>query len=206
MSSRKCTSPENFSAEDLVFGEPKEGELRDGTSFKKIPISVRRPDGSVGSLIIISETRFSFGIQRDDKYGTYTIPLVLYDKDEPTQKQRLFVKTIRDILSACDPKPKSCLYGKEENPIMYLKLDYNKGRGEFDTKFSEREDMDNKKSTNEINPKKYAGKYCLAKVAVRIDSVFVAKTTTLQIKAHTVILSETKRRKPAEDDDVLDEM
>ena len=43
MSSGKCTSSENFSTNDLVFGEPKEGELRDGTSFKKIPISVRRP-------------------------------------------------------------------------------------------------------------------------------------------------------------------
>jgi hypothetical protein len=77
MSSGKCTSSENFSANDLVFGESKKGELRDGTSFEKIPISVRRPDGSVGPLIIVSETCFSFGIQRDTKYDTFTIPLVL---------------------------------------------------------------------------------------------------------------------------------
>ena len=89
---------------------------------------------------------------------------------------------------------------------MYLKLDYDKRCGEFVTNFSERDDMENKKSTKKIKPEKYIGKYCLAKVAVKIDSVFVANTTTLQIKAHTVILSETKRRKPAEDDDVLDEM
>ncbi len=77
MYARKSIDTENFSAKDLVFGEPKEGELRDGTSFNKIPISVLRSDGSVGPLIIVSETCFSFGIQRDNKYGTYTIPLVL---------------------------------------------------------------------------------------------------------------------------------
>ncbi len=88
---------------------------------------------------------------------------------------------------------------------MYLKLDHDKRRGEFDTNFREREDMENKDSTKKIKPEKYIGKYCLAKVAVRVDSVFVANTMTLQIKAHTVILSETKRRRPV-DDDVLDEM
>ena len=188
MYARKSIDTENFSAEDLVFGEPKEGELRDGTSFKKIPISVRRSDGSVGPLIIVSETCFSFGIERDDKYGIYTIPLVLYDKGGPTHKQKLFVKTIRDILSACEQRPKSCLYGREESPIMYLKLGYDKERREFETIFRERKDMDDKESTNKIKPEKYVGKYCLAKVAVRVDSVFVANTTTLQIKAHTVIL------------------
>ncbi len=205
MSARKSIDTENFSIEDLVFEEPKEGKLRDGTSFKKIPISIRRSDGSVGPLIILSEICFSFGIQRDTKYGTYTIPLVLYNKEGPTPKQKLFAKTIRDILSACEHKPKSRLYGREESPIMYLKLGYDKERGEFDTKFREREDMDDKESTKNIKPEKYVGKYCLAKVAVRVDSVFVANTTTLQIKAHTVILSETKRRETV-DDDVLDEM
>ncbi len=205
MSSRKCINPENFSVDDLIFGAPKEGELRDGTSFKKIPISVLRSDGSVGPLIVVSETCFLFGIQKDSKYDTFTIPLVLYDKDEPTQRQRLFVKTIRDILLACEQKPKSCLYGNDDSPIMYLKLDYDKRCGEFITKFCERDDMENKKSTKKIKPEKYVGKYCLAKVAVKIDSIFVANTTTLQIKAHTVILSETKRRETV-DDDVLDEM
>ena len=202
MYARKSIDTENFSAKDLVFDEPKEGELRDGTSFKKIPISVLRSDGSVGPLIV-SETCFSFGIQRNDKYGTYTIPL--YDKGGPTPKQKLFVKTIRDILSACEHKPKSCLYGREESPIMYLKLGYDKERKEFGTIFRKREDMDDKESTKRIKPEKYVGKYCLAKVTVKVDSVFMTNTTTLKIKAHTVILSETKRRETV-DDDVLNEM
>ena len=58
---------------------------------------------------------------------------------------------------------------------MYLKLDYDKERKEFVTKFWEREDMENKETTCDVKPEKYIGKYCLAKVAVKVDSVFVLK-------------------------------
>jgi hypothetical protein len=133
MAERLCISPEKFETKDLVFGEPEKGELRDGKSFEKIPISVRRSDGSIGPLIIMTEPWFSFGIQKDSMYGTYTLPLVLYNKDEVTPGQRLFVKVIRDILSACDPEPKLCLYGDEESPVLYLRFEYDKRYGEFVT-------------------------------------------------------------------------
>ncbi len=151
MSSGKCISLENFSIEDLEFGEIESGKLRDGTSFEKIPISVRRPDGSTGPLIIVTETCFSLGMKKDTKYNTQSIPLILCDKNKPTQKQKLFVRTIQDIISACIPKPKSCLLSSEENPIMYLKLNYDKIRDEFVTKFYERETMENKDSTKKIS-------------------------------------------------------
>ena len=207
MGSKKCISPETFRTGDLVFGEPKEGTMSDGTSFRKIPISVERSDGSTGPLYIVSEPCFSFGIQRDSKYGGYSVPLVLMDKEGPTEKQREFVRMIKKIMSACDPKPKSCLYGKNENdPIMYVKVDYVKETKEFITKFYEREDMEDKNSTEEIKPEKYVGrKNCLAKVVMEIDNLFEAKTTTLQMRARTVVLSELKRRKP-DDEDFLDEI
>ena len=127
MSSKKCTSPGSFRTEDLIFGETKEGEMKDGSIFRKTPISVKHPDGSIGPLIIISEPCISFGIQKDSKYGGYSIPLVLLDKEEPTDEQREFIAVIEKILSECDPKPKSCMYGKEkDSPIMYVKIDYNK--------------------------------------------------------------------------------
>ncbi len=198
----KSVSLESFRTGDLVFGETKEGEMRDGTRFKKTPISVRHPDGSVGPLIIISEPCFSFGVQKDIKYGGYSIPLVLIDRERPTEKQRQFVKVIKDILSGCDPKTKSCLYGSDDNnPIMYVKIDYDKERKVFNTKFFEREDMDNRNTTKKTKPEKYMGKRgCVAKVSMRIDNVFEAKTTSLQIRARTDILSEVKHEKQEEED------
>ena len=68
MTGKICISSEKFNIKDLVFGEPKKGELRDGKSFEKIPISVRRSDGSTGPLNIVTEPCFSFGVQKDSKY------------------------------------------------------------------------------------------------------------------------------------------
>ncbi len=160
MESKKCISMENFDPDDLVFECVKEGKMSDGTSFKKIPISVRRSDGTTGPLYIATDTCFSFGIQKDSKYGGYSIPLVLMDKNNPTDKQRRFVRVIKEIMSVCHPTPKSCLYGKKD-PIMYVKIDYDKEYNDFLTYFYERETMEDRDSTKEITPEKYIGKKLL---------------------------------------------
>ena len=124
-----------------------------------------------------------------------------------TPGQRLFVKVIRDILSACDPEPKLCLYGNEESPVLYLRLEYDKRYGEFVTRFYERDTMENKKSTKEIKPEKYVGKYCAAKAAVKIvDSIFIANGTSLPVRARDVVLSKVERKRLVDHDKVLDEM
>ena len=138
MTSKKCISLENFDPDDLIFDYVKEGKMSDGTSFKKIPISVRRSDGTTGPLYVATDTCFSFGIRRDSKYGGYSIPLVIMDKNNPTDKQKKFVRVIKEIMSACHPTPKSCLYGKKD-PTMYIKLDYDKEYNDFLTYFYERD-------------------------------------------------------------------
>ena len=136
MTSNKCISLENFDPDDLVFGCVKEGVMSDGTSFKKVPISVQRLDGSTDPLYMATDTCFSFGIQKDSKYGGYSITEVLMDKNNPTDKQKKFVSVMKDIMSACHPTPKSCLYGKKD-PIMYIKLHYDKEYNDFLTFFYE---------------------------------------------------------------------
>ncbi len=205
MASKKCVSLENFDPDDLVFDYVKEGKMSDGTSFKKTPISVRRSDGTTGPLCVATDTCFSFGIQRDSKYGGYSIPLVIMDKNNPTDKQKKFVKVIKEIMSACHPTPKSCLYGKKD-PIMHVKLDYDKEYNDFLTYFYERETMEDRDSTKEITPEKNIGKKnCLAKVIIEISSICVARTTTLQMRAKTIVFSELKS-KPRETESFLDEI
>ena len=122
----KYMNVETFETSDLVFGAPEEGKLPDGKEFKMIPISVQHPDNSVGPLVIATKPCFSFGVQKDFKYNTYTLPIVLYDRDGRTAGQRAFIKVIQKIQSVCNLKPKSCLYGSEERPTMYPKLVYSK--------------------------------------------------------------------------------
>ncbi len=205
MESKKCISLENFDPDDLVFDYVKEGKMSDGTSFEKTSISVLRSDGTTGPLYVATDTCFSFGIQKDSKCGGYSIPLVLMDKNNPTDKQKKFIKVIKEIMSACDPIPKSCLYGKKD-PIMYVKIDYDKGYNDFLTYFYERETLEDRDSTKEITPEKYIGKKnCLARVIIEISNIFVARTTTLQMRAKTIVFSELKS-KPRKTESFLDEI
>ncbi len=184
---------------------PKRVRWATGRVLVKTPISVQRLDGTTGPLYVATDTCFSFGIQKDSKYGGYSIPLVLMDRDNPTDKQRKFVKVIKEIMSACHPTPKSCLYGKND-PIMYVKLDYDKKYDDFLTYFCERETMEDKESTKEITPEKYIGKKnCLVRVIIEISSIFVARTTTLQMRAKTIVFSELKS-KPRKTENFLDEI
>ena len=109
MESKKCIFLENFGSGDLVFGCVKEGMMSDGTSFKKIPISVLRSDGTTGPLYVATDTCFSYGIRKDSKYGGYYIPVIFMGKNDSTDKQRKFVKVIKEIISACDATPESYL-------------------------------------------------------------------------------------------------
>ncbi len=205
MSSKKCINLENFNPDDLVFDYVKEGKMSDGTSFKKTPISVLRSDGTTGPLYVATDTCFLFGIQKDSKYGGYSIPLVLMDKNNRTEKQRKFVKVIKEIMSACHPTPKSCLYGKKD-PIMYIKLDYDKEYDDILTYFYERETMEDRDSTKEITPEKYIGKKnCLAKVIIEISNIFVARTATFQMRAKTIVFSELQS-KSRKTENFLDEI
>ncbi len=205
MESKKCINLEKFNPDDLVFDYPKEGKMSDGTSFSKIPIGVSRIGRNDESLVRVTDTCFSFGIQKDNKYGGYSIPLVLMDKNNPTEKQKKFVKVIKEIMSACHPTPKSCLYGKED-PIMYVKLDYDREYNDILTYCYERETMENKDSTKEITPEKYIGKKnCLARVIIEISSLFVTERATLQMRAKTIVFSELKS-KPRKTESFLDEI
>jgi hypothetical protein len=70
-------SLKNFKVEDIIFGELVEGELPDGQGFEKIPINYQHSDDEVEPLAIVTDPCFSFGVQKDKKFGTYSLPLVL---------------------------------------------------------------------------------------------------------------------------------
>ena len=66
--------------------------------------------------------------------------------------------------------------------------------------------MEDKDSTKEITPEKYVGKKnCLAKVIIEISSIFVARTTTLQMRAKTIVFSELKSQ-PRKTESFLNEI
>ena len=186
----RCVCLKSFGVNDLIFGEPKIGKLRNGKDCKKIPIKVKHQDGAEGVLAFATEPCFSFGVQRDKKYDSYVLPVALCDMNNPTEGQKLMVRSIRDIQSACDPEPKSCLYGDEDSPKLYLKLMHDKDNDKILTRLYEREDVRVKSSGEMLDPKKFLNKFCDVRVVFVIESLFtIDTTTTLRIRTHKVILS-----------------
>ena len=105
--------------ETIVFSEPKPSG-----NFKKITIS----DSDGKKILIETEKCFSWGIQKSDRYDSYSMPLVFKNGDQT-------VKTLNEILQKCkdhlsDKNFGKCLYEKpeRETTTIYPKLKYYGGR------------------------------------------------------------------------------
>jgi hypothetical protein len=109
--SQQLTSVRNFNPDNIIFSDPIEGSVpssNDGPSFKykRVLISVRHPDDSIGDLIIPTDRLYSFGIQENCAMGTtvvngYSISLCLYGRDGPNEHERNTVETLDKILEKC---------------------------------------------------------------------------------------------------------
>ena len=105
--------------ETIVFSKPKPSG-----NFKKITIS----DSDGKKILIETEKCFSWGIQKSDRYDSYSMPLVFKNGDQT-------VKTLNEILQKCkdhlsDKNFGKCLYEKpeRETTTIYPKLKYYGGR------------------------------------------------------------------------------
>ena len=96
---------------------------------------------------------------KDKKYGSYTLPLVLYNRDRPTTPQKLFVDVLKKIQSVCEPKPKSCLYGTDQRPTLYPRLIFDK-YDMFVTRLYQRKNIESNEDSTRVEPKKFLDKSC----------------------------------------------
>ena len=91
----------------MVFSEPISGSVPDTKiEFKRINISTRNDDGSVGELILPTERLFSFGVSENVSQDTgkvtgYTFPLCLWTRDNPTAQEKAWTDTFDQIVEAC---------------------------------------------------------------------------------------------------------
>jgi len=93
----------------LVFSDPICGSIPDSKpkiEFKRINISTRNEDGSIGELIIPTERLYSFGVsentsQETGKVTGYTFPLCLWGRDGPSNEERAWTDTFDKIVECC---------------------------------------------------------------------------------------------------------
>ena len=93
----------------MIFSEPIVGSIPDSKvkiEFKRINISTRNEDGSIGELIIPTERLYSFGVSENTSQETgnvtgFTFPLCLWNRDGVTPSEKIWVDTFNDIVENC---------------------------------------------------------------------------------------------------------
>jgi hypothetical protein len=201
-----------YDTKSMIFSEPQSGSIPGSTiTFKRILIQTKNPDGTVGDLIIPTTKVFSFGPSesRDlatQKLNGYVMPLCLYTRDNPQKEEVNWVESFNNIVEECkkhlvteetkrkiekydleyvELKKMNPLYYKREKgkivpgtgPTLYAKLIRSKKLNKIITMFY---NFDGE----EINPLDNIGKYCFAKAAIKIESIFVGSKITLQVKLY----------------------
>lgn len=187
-------------------------------SYHRINISVENPDGSVGDLIISTERLFSFGLSENTDMNSgvvngYSIPLCLWSRNGATKAEETFVDSIESIVETCknhmlndDTKEKVGKYDLDESdlkkfnpiyrkrdkgkivegksPCLYPKVIVNKKGGnlKINTFFVD------SVTGEDVEPLSLINKRMNCVCAIKIESIFVGRTISLQFKVYECVV------------------
>lgn len=101
-------SAKNFDVDNIVFSTPTEQKIPDSKiSSKRIFLSARNPDGTIGELCMSTDEVYSFGVnlnldeKNKDIVTGYTMPLCLFNKNGATDNEKQFVDMFNRIVEKC---------------------------------------------------------------------------------------------------------
>lgn len=209
----QLTLASGYDINNIVFSDVQHESIPKSVpqiNYKRIMIRTKNSDGTIGDLIMPTEKLFSFGIsentnQETGKVNGYVMPLCLHTRDGATNEEKEWSETFTAIVEKCkdhllankeeienfdlernDLKKLNPLYYKREKgkivpgtgPTLYAKLIVSKKQ-------------DNKILTmyfdfngDSVEPLTVLGKYCYAKAAVKIESIFIGNRISLQVKLY----------------------
>ena len=159
---------------EIVFSDPK----RSG-NFEKIVIKDRKGN----KVTFETENCFSYGVQKSDKYESYSLPMVFKNDSETLKK-------LKEILQKCNEHSPpgtefaKCLYEKEgkETTTIYPKIKCYKGH--FNTRFFEND--------VEVSPNAYLNVKCDARAVIHVEGILLGNKTSLLLSVLEVEVSEPK--------------
>ena len=207
----QLTSAINYNTNNMVFSKPMSGKTTTNLPpTYRIQINTRNADNTIGELIITTSTIFSYGVQENKAFGSekmdgYKMPLCMWSKEGATVEEKAFTDTLNNIVDKCkehlvdhrdefekydlevtDLKKLNPLWWKKEQgkvvqgvgPVLYAKL--GKKKDYITTIFYDVE------TGEELQPLDILEKYCFARAAVKIESIFIGSNISLQLKLHEV--------------------
>jgi hypothetical protein len=208
----QLTTASGYDTKRMIFSEAQSGSIPNSVpqiNYKRISISTRNEDGTVGDLILPTSQLFSFGVSENTnpetgKVNGYVMPLCLWNRDGATKEEKEWSDTFDAIVEACKDHlvsnreeiehydlAKSDL--KKFNPLYWKR---EKGKivpGTGPTLYAKLivSKKQNKIVTmyydnegREVDPLSLLGKYCYATSAVKIESIFIGNKISLQVKLY----------------------
>lgn len=104
----QLTNTSEFKTENLIFGNPIKGNIpKSPIEFHRIPIQIKNSDGSVGDLVLPTETITSFGVEEEKEMGsekpkgTYKFPMALWNMNGATDGEKEWTDTFMKVLDGC---------------------------------------------------------------------------------------------------------
>jgi len=105
----QITPVQGYDTKRMIFSEAICGAIPDSKpkiEFKRINISTKNEDGSVGELIIPTSRLFSFGVsentsQETGKVNGYTFPICLWGRDGPSEEEKAWTDLFDKIVDKC---------------------------------------------------------------------------------------------------------
>jgi hypothetical protein len=104
----QLVSASGYDVNNMVFSTPVEQKIPDSkVTSKRIYISTKNADGTVGELCMATDEIYSFGVninldeKNKDIVTGYTMPLCLYNKNGPSESEKEFVETFNRIVEKC---------------------------------------------------------------------------------------------------------
>lgn len=208
----QLTTASGYDTKRMVFSAAQSGTIPNSVpqiNYKRILIQTRNEDGSIGDLILPTSKLFSFGVSENTnpetgKINGYVMPLCLWHRDGPSKEEKDWSDTFDNIVERCkdhlvenreeiemyelekrDLKKLNPMYWKREKgkivegtgPTLYTKLIVSKKQEKIVTMFFDFEG-------DVIDPMKILGKYCSAKCAIKIESIFIGNKISLQVKLY----------------------
>ncbi len=208
----QLSSASGYDTKNMIFSEAQAGTIPNSVpqiNYKRINIQTRNKDGSIGELVLSTNKLFSFGVSENTnpdtgKVNGYVMPLCLWNRDGASKEEKEWSDTFDSIVERCkshlvekredieqydltmsDLKKFNPLYYKKEKgkvvegtgPTLYAKLIVSKKQDKIVTMFYDSEGT-------AIDALSLIGKYCYAKCAVKIESIFIGNKICLQVKLY----------------------
>lgn len=203
-----------YNVENMVFSTPVDQKIDNKLLAKRVFISTKNPDGTIGELCMTSKDfRYCFGlnVNVDDKNKDivtgYTMPICVTNKDGETQDDRDYIDTFNRIIEKCKDhiisikddleqyslersdlkKICNCLYYKRD-PKNKAKIMEGVGPTLYVKLMLKKgkiiSTFFNSQTGEEINPLELIDKHCHTKAVIKFESIFIGNKISLQIKLY----------------------